>query len=107
MPKSAVSSSPTNTCPRFRHSWRLRCREAADRAARSIDNPGHVRFDERDGVVTPLVDVVIAARNESMFIARSLEALRQQVYDPDCLAIYVVDSNSTDTTAQIARDAGV
>ena len=57
--------------------------------------------------MSSLVDVVIAARNESTFLARTLDALRQQTYDPDRLAIYVVDSNSTDATAQIAGAAGV
>ena len=57
--------------------------------------------------MTPLVDVVIAARNESTFLARALDALRRQTYDPNRLAIYVVDSNSTDATAEIALGAGV
>jgi cellulose synthase/poly-beta-1,6-N-acetylglucosamine synthase-like glycosyltransferase len=57
--------------------------------------------------MTPLVDVIIAARNESTFLARALDALRQQTYDPNRLAITVVDSNSTDATAEIALGAGV
>lgn len=54
----------------------------------------------------PSVDVVIAAHDEAAYIERCLDALHQQSVGAGQLAIYVVDSNSTDATSEIARRCG-
>src|ERR1700683_2052565 len=54
----------------------------------------------------PLIDVVIAAHNEASYLEKCVEALHQQSYGAGQLSIYVVDSNSTDATAEIARSCG-
>jgi chlorobactene glucosyltransferase len=51
----------------------------------------------------PKVDVIVPARNESANIARCLEGLLNQNYQAESLHITVVDDNSTDDTASIAR----
>jgi glycosyltransferase involved in cell wall biosynthesis len=53
-----------------------------------------------------LVDVVIAAHNEAAYLEQCLDALHRQDYGTGQLAIYVVDSNSTDATSDIARRCG-
>lgn len=50
--------------------------------------------------------VVIPAYNESRFIARSIYGLKQQNVNRDEFEIIVVDNNSTDDTAAIAKSAG-
>jgi glycosyltransferase involved in cell wall biosynthesis len=54
--------------------------------------------------VTPtgklLVSVIVAARNEEKNLPRCLEALR------DVGEVYVIDSESTDATPEIARSFG-
>lgn len=54
----------------------------------------------------PFTSVVIAAFNEEKYLSRCLESLRNQTYPKDRFRIIVVDNNSTDKTAQIAREFG-
>jgi len=53
-----------------------------------------------------LISVVIPAYNEEKYIGRCLEALRAQTYPSEQTEIIVVDNNSTDHTAAIARRFG-
>jgi glycosyltransferase involved in cell wall biosynthesis len=57
-------------------------------------------------MATPPVDVVIAAHNEAGYLEKCVDALHQQSYGAGQLSIYVVDSNSTDATSEIARRCG-
>lgn len=50
------------------------------------------------------ISVVVPAYNEEKYIARCLTALHKQKHKPD--EIIVVDNNSTDKTAQIAKSFG-
>lgn len=50
----------------------------------------------------PRVDVVIAARNEAARLGSCLESLAAQDYPADRVRTIVVDSGSTDTTAEVA-----
>lgn len=54
----------------------------------------------------PLVDVVIAARNEADRIGACLRALANQTYPSELIKIYVANNGSTDETAFIALDHG-
>lgn len=56
-------------------------------------------------MVKPVVSVVIPAYNEEKFIEGSLKSLQRQNFDLP-YEIIVVDNNSTDNTAQLARDLG-
>ncbi len=68
--------------------------------------PGPIR-----GVIRTmlLASVVIPAKNEAGVIARALESLARQVdreghlLDPDCFEILLLVNNSTDNTAEVAR----
>lgn len=55
----------------------------------------------------PRVDIVIAGRNEARHLASCLRALQSQDYPGASIQIFVVDNNSTDDTAKIAREHGV
>ncbi len=55
----------------------------------------------------PTVDIVIAGRNEARHLGACLDALRVQNYPAELLRIFVVDNNSRDETASIAREKGV
>jgi len=50
--------------------------------------------------------VLIAARNEETVIAQLIESIKAQKYPSNMLDIYVVADNCTDSTAEIARNAG-
>jgi glycosyltransferase involved in cell wall biosynthesis len=50
------------------------------------------------------ISVVIAAYNEEKYLPKTLESLKNLERKPD--EVIVVDSNSTDKTAEIARDHG-
>lgn len=50
--------------------------------------------------------VVIAARNESAVIGGLIDSIHKQKYPRELLDIYVIADNCTDTTAQVAQDAG-
>ena len=50
--------------------------------------------------------VVVPAYNEEAFLPETLRSLRRQDY-PGAYEIVVVDNNSTDATAEIARSFGV
>ncbi|MBI1258789.1 MAG: glycosyltransferase [Chloroflexi bacterium] len=52
---------------------------------------------------TPLVSILIPARNEASVIANTLRTLRAQTYTP--FEIILLDDQSTDGTAEIARAA--
>jgi len=52
----------------------------------------------------PLISVVIPAFNEENFIAKTLESLLNQDFKD--FEIIVVDNNSTDQTAEIAKKFG-
>ena len=54
----------------------------------------------------PLISVIVAVRNGERFLSQALQSIRDQTYRP--LEILVVDGQSTDRTAAIARScAGV
>jgi glycosyltransferase involved in cell wall biosynthesis len=52
------------------------------------------------------ISVVIAAFNEEKDLPKCLESLGKQKYPKDRFEVIVVDNNSTDKTAQIAREFG-
>lgn len=54
----------------------------------------------------PFITVVIAAFNEEEYLPRCLESLSKQTYPKDRFEVTVVDNNSTDKTAQIAKKFG-
>lgn len=54
----------------------------------------------------PVVSVIVPAHNEEDFIARCLASLRDLDWPADRLEILVVDHQSSDSTAAIARSAG-
>jgi glycosyltransferase involved in cell wall biosynthesis len=56
--------------------------------------------------MTPLLSVIIAAYNEEKLLPRCLEALQKQNYPKEKFEIIVVDNNSKDQTAAIARKYG-
>ncbi len=56
-------------------------------------------------MVRPLVSVIIPAHNEELLLAKCLQSLADQKEAPPFETI-VVDNNSTDRTAQIARSFG-
>ncbi|MBQ9266925.1 MAG: glycosyltransferase family 2 protein [Clostridia bacterium] len=49
---------------------------------------------------------VISARNEENVIGALIESLKKQDYPSDLLDIYVIADNCTDSTAEVARNAG-
>lgn len=53
----------------------------------------------------PLISIVIPAHNEEQFLSETLRAIKAQAYKN--FEVIVVDNNSTDATAQIAKDYGV
>lgn len=53
------------------------------------------------------ISVVITAFNEEKYLSTCLEALNNQVYPRNKFQVTVVDNNSTDKTAQIAKEFGV
>ncbi|WP_295779888.1 glycosyltransferase family 2 protein [uncultured Microbacterium sp.] len=53
---------------------------------------------------TPTVSVVIPVRDDAAHLRRCLEALRAQTHRPD--EIVVVDNDSSDDSAAVARDGG-
>lgn len=54
----------------------------------------------------PFVSVVMPAHNEEQYIAECLQSLNNQDYPADRFEIIVVDNNSTDRTAEIAKAYG-
>lgn len=54
-----------------------------------------------------LISVVITAFNEEKYLSKCLEVFNKQTYPKDKFSITVVDNNSTDKTAQIAKKFGV
>jgi glycosyltransferase involved in cell wall biosynthesis len=64
-----------------------------------LEDPSQLRT-ERSAALLP-VTVIVAARNEARNLPRCLESLR------DVGEVYVIDSQSTDATVQIARSYGV
>jgi len=62
---------------------------------------------EKGGVgKLPFISVVIPAYNEEAYLPACLEALKHQTYPKESFEIIVVDNNSTDKTAAIAKAAG-
>ena len=55
----------------------------------------------------PKVSVIVPAHNEGARVGRCLEALQSQSYPSASIEILLVDNNSTDDTADIARRLGV
>jgi succinoglycan biosynthesis protein ExoA len=53
--------------------------------------------------IDPFITVLVPARNEARFIARTLEQLVGQEYPADRLEVLVVDGRSTDATREIAE----
>jgi len=58
-------------------------------------------------LVRPRISVVVPAVNEELYLGACLESLRRQDLDPDLFEVVVVDNNSTDATADVARSWGV
>ncbi len=54
----------------------------------------------------PVISVVVPAYNEEKLLPKCLDALKKQSFDRP-YEIIVVDNNSTDKTAKIAKKAGV
>ncbi len=54
-----------------------------------------------DNTLEPSVSVIVAARNEELFIAGCVESLLRLDYPPDKLQIIVVNDSSTDRTGEI------
>ncbi|MBI4096216.1 MAG: glycosyltransferase family 2 protein [Candidatus Levybacteria bacterium] len=52
------------------------------------------------------IGVVIAAFNEEKYLPKCLESLDNQTYPKDQFSVIVVDNNSTDKTARIAKEFG-
>lgn len=50
--------------------------------------------------------VLICGRNEERVIAKLIESIHSQTYDPACVRIFVMADNCTDNTARVARNAG-
>lgn len=73
------------------------------RAARGGRKLAKVAATDFAGIVTPTISVVIPARNEATRIAACLQPLRSA---PGVVEVIVVDDNSTDATAEIARSHG-
>ena len=55
----------------------------------------------------PTISVVVPAYNEEKYIGECLLALKNQTYPKDRYEVIVVDNNSTDNTAAIAKEFGV
>jgi len=68
------------------------------RNSRSLDSESDIALEN-----SPLVSVIVPARNEAHNIARCVKSILSTTY-PN-LELIVVDDSSTDGTAQIARDA--
>ena len=58
-------------------------------------------------LVRPRISVVVPAVNEELYLGACLESLRRQDLDPELFEVVVVDNNSTDATADVARSWGV
>lgn len=56
--------------------------------------------------IKPFISVVIPAFNEEEYLPNCLEALQKQTYPKDRFEIIVVDNNSSDRTAEIAKSMG-
>ncbi len=56
---------------------------------------------------TPLVTILVAARNEAQNLPQLIPALLAQSYPTDRTQIVVVDDRSTDSTASVARELGL
>ena len=67
---------------------------------RAVDDVGGVMSS---GSVVPTISVVIPARNEATRLAECLAPLRES---PEVVQVIVVDDESTDDTATIAKDLG-
>ena len=63
------------------------------------------RLPDLPVIASPKVSVLIPARNEESTLPHLLMALNQQTFKP--YEIIVIDDQSTDATAQIAKQAGV
>ncbi|MGH9550520.1 MAG: glycosyltransferase, partial [Terriglobales bacterium] len=57
-------------------------------------------------MIKPEIDVVIVAKNESLRLGSALAALSDQDYPHELLHVYVVDNDSSDSTADLARSHG-
>ena len=59
-----------------------------------------------DNSLRPFISVVIPAYNEEKYLPHCLKALKNQTYPKDRFDITVVDNNSKDKTAKIAKALG-
>jgi hypothetical protein len=71
------------------------------RSGRSVSDASDARLGQPTR--TPLVSVIIPARNEASRLARCLDALAEQDDAPP-FAVIVIDNGSTDGTADVAAD---
>jgi cellulose synthase/poly-beta-1,6-N-acetylglucosamine synthase-like glycosyltransferase len=67
---------------------------------RHIDKPWALRIND---VYRPSISVIVPTFDEALLIARRLENLKKQFYPMDKVEIVLVDSGSTDGTADIAE----
>ncbi|MDQ3705317.1 MAG: glycosyltransferase [Chloroflexota bacterium] len=58
----------------------------------------------QEGTPAPLIEIIVPARNEEANIRPLLQTLLRQKYPHDRYRITVVDDNSTDATATLARE---
>lgn len=66
-----------------------------------------LQFADQDGIEPhPTVSVLIPARNEEQFIAQCINSVIATGWPKDRIEILVLDHQSTDATASVARNAG-
>jgi cellulose synthase/poly-beta-1,6-N-acetylglucosamine synthase-like glycosyltransferase len=65
-----------------------------------LGRPWNVR---RDPGYKPKVTVIVPTYNEAKFVEKKLEDIARQNYPKELLEVVVVDSASSDGTAEIAR----
>jgi glycosyltransferase involved in cell wall biosynthesis len=69
-----------------------------------MDDSGGLQVNTEPDETTPLVSIVIPARQAAATLGQTLESIEQQTYPH--LEVIVVDNGSTDGTQEIARDHG-
>lgn len=53
---------------------------------------------------TPLISVIIPSLNEERYLNRCLDSVFEQSYPSDCMEVFVVDGQSTDSSTDIVRN---
>ena len=60
-----------------------------------------IMLNKIDGLLKPLVTIIMPVRNEAKFISRSLGAVLRQTYPHDRFEVIVADGMSTDNTREV------